>query len=79
MILFNYVRRSEIHEKMNCIRCQNHDDRPKSIENGGENQPIGRSWESDHYTSDIGGFAEIAGCLRKLKSSEKQVGNPFPG
>lgn len=60
---------------MNCIRCQNHDERPESVENGEDNQPISRSCESDQNTSDIGGFAEIAGCLGKLKSSEKQVGD----
>lgn len=27
----------------------------------------------DDETSDIGGFAEIAGCLGNLKRSEKQV------
>ncbi|XP_062091450.1 protein CHROMATIN REMODELING 25 isoform X2 [Humulus lupulus] len=64
--------RSEIHEKMNCIRCQSDDDRPEI-----ENKLMNRSCESDQDSSDIGGFAEIAGCLEKLKSSEKQVGTPL--
>ncbi|XP_030486495.2 protein CHROMATIN REMODELING 25 [Cannabis sativa] len=64
--------RSEIHEKMNCIRCQSDDNMPET-----ENKSMNRSCESDQDTSDIGGFAEIAGCLDKLKSSEKQVGTPL--
>ncbi|KAF4374022.1 hypothetical protein F8388_007928 [Cannabis sativa] len=64
--------RSEIHEKMNCIRCQSEDNMPET-----ENKSMNKSRESDQDTSDIGGFAEIAGCLDKLKSSEKQVGTPL--
>ncbi|PON69110.1 Helicase [Parasponia andersonii] len=76
--LFSFCEnvRSEIHEKMNCIRCQSDDDRPE-IEKRDTNQSAIRGCESDHDTSDIGGFAEIAGCSDKLKSSEKQVGTPL--
>ncbi|KAF3435394.1 hypothetical protein FNV43_RR22483 [Rhamnella rubrinervis] len=77
LFTFHENVRSEIHEKMNCIRCQNHDERPKSVENEDENQPISRSCVSDQNTFDIGGFAENAGCLGKLKSSEKQLGAPL--
>lgn len=59
--------RSEIHEKMNCSRCEMYevmlDHRTES-----------NCTHSNH--EDIGGFARIAGCLDKLKSSEKQVGTP---
>ncbi|TYK13976.1 protein CHROMATIN REMODELING 25 isoform X1 [Cucumis melo var. makuwa] len=33
--------------------------------------------QSDQVTSDIGGFAQLAGCLDKLKKSEQQVGSPL--
>lgn len=32
-----------------------------------------REHQDDLNASDIGGFAEVAGCLHKLRSSEKQV------
>jgi DNA repair and recombination RAD54-like protein len=58
---------------MNCIRCQNYNDMPESIEEEDGNQSTNISSQSAQETSDIGGFAEISGCLHKLKSSEKQV------
>ncbi|KAB1993614.1 hypothetical protein ES319_D13G042800v1 [Gossypium barbadense] len=67
--------RSEIHEKMNCNRCKN-----DGSENIGEQERCeseNGSSGSDEEVSDIGGFAGIAGCLDKLKSSEKQVGSPL--
>ncbi|MBA0727312.1 hypothetical protein Golax_000311 [Gossypium laxum] len=67
--------RSEIHEKMNCNRCKN-----DGSENIGEQERCeseNGSSGSDQEVSDIGGFAGIAGCLDKLKSSEKQVGSPL--
>lgn len=73
----NHIHRSEIHEMMNCIRCQSDNDRPETEERDAI-QSMNRSCESDQDTSDIGGFAEIAGCLDKLKSSEKQVCDPRP-
>ena len=66
--------RSEIHEKMNCNRCQNYDERPESVreEDGFESKNEGcQSYQMD--CDDIGGFAGITGCLHKLKRSEKQV------
>jgi DNA repair and recombination RAD54-like protein len=60
---------------MNCIRCQNYNERPESVDEGDGNQSANISGQSDQETSDIGGFAQIAGCLNKLKSSEKQVGH----
>ncbi|XP_045816620.1 protein CHROMATIN REMODELING 25 isoform X2 [Trifolium pratense] len=65
--------KSEIHEKMRCGRCQPYDgpqdtDVLSTMINGECD---------DDDTSDIGGFAEIAGCLGNLKRSEKQVGNPL--
>lgn len=65
------VYRSEIHENMNCIRCQSVCDWPE-IEKSDVNRSI--ECQSGQDNSDIGGFAEISGCLNKLKSSEKQVG-----
>ncbi|RVW61196.1 Protein chromatin remodeling 25 [Vitis vinifera] len=70
--------RSEIHEKMNCNRCQNYDERPESVreEDGFESKNEGcQSYQMD--CDDIGGFAGITGCLHKLKRSEKQVGTPL--
>lgn len=63
-----YFFRSEIHEKMRCSRCRIIDE-PQSSD---VLSTIVNS-ESDEETSDIGGFAEIAGCLENLKGSEKQV------
>ncbi|KAG5061732.1 hypothetical protein JHK87_002761 [Glycine soja] len=63
---------SEIHENMQCSRCQTFDG-PRST----EAQSTITDSESDEETSDIGGFAEIAGCLQNLKRSEKQVGSPL--
>ncbi|PPS05376.1 hypothetical protein GOBAR_AA15296 [Gossypium barbadense] len=67
--------RSEIHGKMNCNRCKN-----DGSENIGEQERCeseNGSYGSDQEVFDIGGFAGIAGCLDKLKSSEKQVGSPL--
>ncbi|XP_052199015.1 protein CHROMATIN REMODELING 25 [Diospyros lotus] len=71
--------RSDIHEKMGCIRCPNYDavldERADKID-----QMEGISSTSEHCQSDqddIGGFACISGCLHKLRSSEKQVGTPL--
>ncbi|KAJ7967452.1 Protein CHROMATIN REMODELING like [Quillaja saponaria] len=77
LFTFHENVRSEIHENMQCIRCQMYDDRPQSTEEGfGEHSMIVNG-QPDQETSDIGGFAEIAGCLHKLKRSEKQVGTPM--
>ncbi|EXC17352.1 DNA repair protein rhp54 [Morus notabilis] len=73
---FHENARSEIHDKMNCIRCQSDDDRPE-IEKRDRDQIMHGSCQADQDTSDIGGFAEIAGCLDKLKRSEKQMGTPL--
>lgn len=75
--IINYICRSEVHEKMNCIRCQNSNDTNRSIAEGDANQPTNESGQSGHEISDIGGFAEMSGCLHELKSSEKQVGHIF--
>ncbi|KAG8368368.1 hypothetical protein BUALT_Bualt15G0038200 [Buddleja alternifolia] len=62
---------SEIHEKMCCNRCKQHE------------MMSDVSGESDHTNEgclpdeeDIGGFAGLAGCLNNLKGHEKQVGAP---
>ncbi|KAJ6309457.1 hypothetical protein OIU77_015254 [Salix suchowensis] len=61
---------------MNCARCL--------CSNGKLDEGIGDVDESTYENCmpnqevfDIGGFAAIAGCLDKLKSSEKQVGTPL--
>ncbi|KAL4615457.1 hypothetical protein ACB092_07G126200 [Castanea dentata] len=77
LFTFHENARSEIHEKMNCIRCQNYNEKTESVEEGDENESANVNCQSDPETSDIGGFAKIAGCLHKLKSSEKQVGTPL--
>ncbi|XP_022746295.1 protein CHROMATIN REMODELING 25 [Durio zibethinus] len=69
--------RSEIHEKMNCNRCENYDMGSENIGEQEECESENGSSGSDQEVFDIGGFAGIAGCLDKLKSSEKQVGTPL--
>ena len=70
-----FVCSSEIHEKMNCVRCGScggiADDGPETYgeEDGGSS--VNENCQSDQ--EDIGGFAGITGCLHKLKSSERQV------
>lgn len=73
MISLNCTFRSEIHENLNCTRCQNDKVGPENIGVGDENKSEHRKYQSDEDIPDIGGFAGIAGCLHKLKSSEKQV------
>ncbi|XP_057763471.1 protein CHROMATIN REMODELING 25 isoform X1 [Arachis stenosperma] len=72
LFTFHENAKSEIHEKMCCTRCQT-DDAPQTT----EKKYAAPDCESDEETTDIGGFAEIAGCLEKLKRSEKQVGTPL--
>ncbi|RDY04883.1 Protein CHROMATIN REMODELING 25, partial [Mucuna pruriens] len=72
LFTFHENIKSEIHEKMRCSRCQTFDG-PGS----NDAQSTITDSESDEETSDIGGFAEIAGCLQNLKRSEKQVGSPL--
>ncbi|KAL9415141.1 hypothetical protein AB3S75_043420 [Citrus x aurantiifolia] len=69
--------RSEIHENMHCTRCQNYDDGAESIGEGDETNLANENDQSDQEVTDIGGFAGLAGCLHKLKSSEKQLGTPL--
>ncbi|KAH7679573.1 DNA helicase protein [Dioscorea alata] len=73
--------RSEIHENMNCNRCKMTDvvqgnsilDESKIA----ENKDTTDKEQLNQQVDDIGGFAQIAGCLHKLKSSEKQLGSPL--
>lgn len=74
---YKFFYRSDVHEKMNCIRCQTYHDTPQSLAEGDINQSTHNSSEFSPEISDIGGFAEIAGCLQRLKSSEKQVGDIY--
>lgn len=67
--------RSEIHEKMSCVRCQHYDamgddghDKGNDVDGVSIRNGICQSEQED-----IGGFASLAGCLHKLSSSEKQV------
>ncbi|MED6217763.1 DNA-dependent ATPase protein rad54 [Stylosanthes scabra] len=69
---FQENAKSEIHEQMCCTRCQT-SDTPQTT----EKEYAAPDGESDEETSDIGGFAKIAGCLEKLTRSEKQVGTPL--
>lgn len=73
LFTFHEKSRSEIHEKMNCIRCQHIDD----TETTGDSRDSALDQSaSSTDTSDIGSFAETAKCLHKLKVSEKQIGTP---
>ncbi|KAJ7001101.1 protein CHROMATIN REMODELING 25 [Populus alba x Populus x berolinensis] len=67
--------RSEIHEKMNCARCLSSDGELEGI--GDVDESTYENCMPNQEVFDIGGFAAIAGCLDKLKSSEKQVGTPL--
>nr|XP_043625344.1 protein CHROMATIN REMODELING 25 [Erigeron canadensis] len=79
LFTFHEDARSEIHEKMNCTRCQNSGERATDeIPNVSMSECAGSPDErcpSDE--EDIGGFAGISGCLHNLKSSEKQAGTPL--
>ncbi|KAL5788356.1 hypothetical protein ACOSP7_005305 [Xanthoceras sorbifolium] len=77
LFTFHENVRSEIHENMDCTRCQNHDDRLDRTTEGDEDKATNKNCQSQQEVPDIGGFAELAGCLHKLKSSEKQVGTPM--
>ncbi|KAK7308778.1 hypothetical protein RJT34_05004 [Clitoria ternatea] len=72
LFTFHENIKSEIHEKMRCRRCHKYDGSEST-----DAQSTIIDSESDEETSDIGGFAEIAGCLQNLKRSEKQVGTPL--
>ncbi|KAB5561235.1 hypothetical protein DKX38_006192 [Salix brachista] len=67
--------RSEIHVKMNCARCLFSDGKLEGI--GDVDESTYENYMPNQEVFDIGGFAAIAGCLDKLKSSEKQVGTPL--
>lgn len=70
-----YFFRSEIHEKLRCTRCLTYDGPQSTNEKCASQSTI--NCESDEETYDIGGFAGIAGCLEKLKRSEKQVARVY--
>ncbi|XP_068321911.1 protein CHROMATIN REMODELING 25 [Pyrus communis] len=77
LFTFHENVRSDVHEKMNCIRCQNTNDTPQTTAEGEANESTNQNGQSGQVISDIGGFAERAGCFHQLKSSEKQVGTPL--
>ncbi|CAN6466682.1 unnamed protein product [Victoria cruziana] len=71
---------SEIHENMNCARCnatcmQVEDGMKSLTESASERRVAEGEHLIDRQKNDIGGFAKIAGCLEKLTNSEKQVGH----
>ncbi|KAJ4817595.1 DNA repair and recombination protein RAD54-like [Rhynchospora pubera] len=70
LFTFHEDIRSEIHENIKCTRCQ--DD--NNIEEGDYSESDTITMSGD---GDIGGFAEISGCLHKLKRYEKQIGTPL--
>ncbi|KAI4318616.1 hypothetical protein MLD38_032295 [Melastoma candidum] len=74
LFTFHENARSEIHEKMNCTRCSNVEETEESANEVGHVPENSGTYDSDG--GDVGSFAEIAGCLHKLKASEKQVGTP---
>ncbi|GKC58705.1 protein chromatin remodeling 25 [Tanacetum coccineum] len=61
------IQVSDIHEKMNCTRCEI---------SGGQSADTSID-EGSQSNEDVGGFAGISGCLHNLKRSEKQVGTPL--
>lgn len=67
--------RSEIHEKMNCVRCTQNEDEGMKVQDGV--QLMSETFVSGEEKADIGGFAELAGCFHSLKDSERQVGSPL--
>ncbi|XP_020089943.1 DNA repair and recombination protein RAD54 isoform X2 [Ananas comosus] len=76
LFTFHEHVRSEIHENMKCTRCEREnltvtDDMDDLSEIIGDKDSI-----TGGHHNDVGGFAEITGCLHKLKNSEKQVGTP---
>ncbi|KAK7253202.1 hypothetical protein RIF29_37728 [Crotalaria pallida] len=77
LFTFHENIKSEIHEKMQCTRCRTYTGPQSSTEEYAATESTLINCESDGETSDIGGFAGIAGCLEKLKRSEKQVGSPL--
>lgn len=56
---------------MNCCRCQSDVELESSEDD--VDKATNENCRSPRQDSDIGGFAELAGCLQNLKSSEKQV------
>uniref|UniRef100_A0A803LE39 Protein CHROMATIN REMODELING 25 n=1 Tax=Chenopodium quinoa TaxID=63459 RepID=A0A803LE39_CHEQI len=82
LFTYNVNARSEIHEKMDCVRCRI-SDTTDTIQNGMLENRVevdciesnSEGYQSGQNTADIGGFAEISG-LHMLKSSQKQVGSP---
>ncbi|KAF8405045.1 hypothetical protein HHK36_009942 [Tetracentron sinense] len=81
LFTFHENVRSEIHENMNCIRCQTYDkavaETPENVREKDVIKSANEGCQSDQAAFDIGGFAEISGCLHRLKCSEKQVGTPL--
>ncbi|KAE9612789.1 hypothetical protein Lal_00027488 [Lupinus albus] len=77
LFTFHESIKSEIHEKMRCKRCPTYDGTESTDEKYAASQSTIMNCEPDEETCDIGGFAGIAGCLEKLKRSEKQVGSPL--
>ncbi|KAK1288717.1 DNA repair and recombination protein RAD54 [Acorus calamus] len=74
--------RSEIHENMYCIRCKTNslktgEDPEVKTELDNESIPTNCVHQEDQILNDVGGFADLAGCLHSLKSSEKQIGSPL--
>nr|GMD90405.1 protein CHROMATIN REMODELING 25 [Ipomoea batatas] len=71
LFTFHDSVRSEIHEKISCNRCQEYE---VTLDDTCEAKSTDEQDKSNQ--EDIGGFASLAGCLNKLKSSEKQIGTP---
>ncbi|XP_068642553.1 protein CHROMATIN REMODELING 25 isoform X2 [Aristolochia californica] len=80
LFTFHANVRSEIHENLNCMRCKLIDLNVEADRCDAEEKHTNdstRGTVANMEMPDIGGFAEVAGCLYKLKSSEKQVGTPL--
>ncbi|KAG0470025.1 hypothetical protein HPP92_016725 [Vanilla planifolia] len=69
---------SEIHENMDCTRCKENDESMETnIDNEIGSEELHGRCQVNQLVDDIGGFAGIAGCLHKLRRSEKQIGCPL--
>ncbi|CAA6658879.1 unnamed protein product [Spirodela intermedia] len=66
--------RSEIHENMNCTRCETN----SAAENrAGNMEGFNGTERTSPVENDVGRFAEIAGCLPRLREYERQLGTPL--
>ncbi|WVZ73525.1 hypothetical protein U9M48_021822, partial [Paspalum notatum var. saurae] len=77
LFTFHEQVRSEIHENLKCSRCDR--DVNSLLDGNGFELAATQhkaSMQGVQDSVDIGGFAEISGCLQKMNSSHHQIGRP---